>query len=418
MKLTEQEIRQAFVHPDHIVRDVALRYFALSFSRDHSIMPVAIQAIEEYGWEEAFFHSVWMVQNLPQTDATLLWLVGQLDGPSRLPESTTGRICSAISHTDAELLGRHESRLTDCKSLDGPSRKIVHEKIRLLSVPSDACWKELEDLCEQHKNEKDSKRFEFRRATRLVEAISREGHKYTERVLFILSQKIENFESNPLVWLEIFVAHLAGLIRLESSAPLLAAKLKDDDGDFINEECTYALTKIGGDAAVEAIAKDFHAAPSHFRLYASSALRDMRGENVVAKALELLQGKEDWDTQAKFIGTALANFSAEGLRVAKEFGIDDLPELRRELIATAVLTGEDFPDLERLREEEREHQAKVQRRQEWLFGGFQKTPKPSVKESADEPVVQPIESGPKTGRNEPCPCGSGKKYKKCCLRRD
>jgi len=23
---------------------------------------------------------------------------------------------------------------------------------------------------------------------------------------------------------------------------------------------------------------------------------------------------------------------------------------------------------------------------------------------------------PKTGRNEPCPCGSGKKYKKCCGR--
>jgi len=24
----------------------------------------------------------------------------------------------------------------------------------------------------------------------------------------------------------------------------------------------------------------------------------------------------------------------------------------------------------------------------------------------------------KTGRNEPCPCGSGKKYKHCCLKRD
>ncbi len=22
------------------------------------------------------------------------------------------------------------------------------------------------------------------------------------------------------------------------------------------------------------------------------------------------------------------------------------------------------------------------------------------------------------GRNEPCPCGSGKKYKKCCIRAD
>ena len=23
-------------------------------------------------------------------------------------------------------------------------------------------------------------------------------------------------------------------------------------------------------------------------------------------------------------------------------------------------------------------------------------------------------TGPKVGRNDPCPCGSGKKYKKCC----
>lgn len=25
---------------------------------------------------------------------------------------------------------------------------------------------------------------------------------------------------------------------------------------------------------------------------------------------------------------------------------------------------------------------------------------------------------PKTGRNDPCPCGSGKKYKRCCLEKD
>jgi SEC-C motif domain protein len=26
----------------------------------------------------------------------------------------------------------------------------------------------------------------------------------------------------------------------------------------------------------------------------------------------------------------------------------------------------------------------------------------------------PVVAGPRIGRNEPCPCGSGKKYKKCC----
>jgi preprotein translocase subunit SecA len=31
-----------------------------------------------------------------------------------------------------------------------------------------------------------------------------------------------------------------------------------------------------------------------------------------------------------------------------------------------------------------------------------------------EPVRQePIKVGPKIGRNDPCPCGSGKKYKNC-----
>ena len=28
--------------------------------------------------------------------------------------------------------------------------------------------------------------------------------------------------------------------------------------------------------------------------------------------------------------------------------------------------------------------------------------------------AKPVRAGPKVGRNDPCPCGSGKKYKHCC----
>ena len=28
--------------------------------------------------------------------------------------------------------------------------------------------------------------------------------------------------------------------------------------------------------------------------------------------------------------------------------------------------------------------------------------------------VEPIKAGTAPGRNDPCPCGSGRKYKKCC----
>ena len=37
-------------------------------------------------------------------------------------------------------------------------------------------------------------------------------------------------------------------------------------------------------------------------------------------------------------------------------------------------------------------------------------------EEASEPRAQPFRKGPKVGRNDACPCGSGKKYKHCCGR--
>jgi uncharacterized protein YecA (UPF0149 family) len=32
--------------------------------------------------------------------------------------------------------------------------------------------------------------------------------------------------------------------------------------------------------------------------------------------------------------------------------------------------------------------------------------------------VKPLAAGGQPGRNDPCPCGSGKKYKKCCGAKD
>jgi hypothetical protein len=46
-------------------------------------------------------------------------------------------------------------------------------------------------------------------------------------------------------------------------------------------------------------------------------------------------------------------------------------------------------------------------------------PEPKKSPAAPPPAVWPdrstVTKGPKVGRNDPCPFGSGKKYKKCCL---
>ncbi len=42
---------------------------------------------------------------------------------------------------------------------------------------------------------------------------------------------------------------------------------------------------------------------------------------------------------------------------------------------------------------------------------------PGEDESSLPPPVEPIQATEKVKRNDPCPCGSGKKYKQCCGRK-
>lgn len=44
--------------------------------------------------------------------------------------------------------------------------------------------------------------------------------------------------------------------------------------------------------------------------------------------------------------------------------------------------------------------------------------KPQVPETSDVKRTPVVNQGPKVGRNDPCPCGSGKKYKNCCGRNE
>lgn len=46
-----------------------------------------------------------------------------------------------------------------------------------------------------------------------------------------------------------------------------------------------------------------------------------------------------------------------------------------------------------------------------------KKSRPGEDEEPLPPPVEPIrKDGSDIGRNDPCPCGSGKKYKQCCLK--
>ena len=54
MRLSESKIKTGILHDDQFVRDVAVSYFSIGLSNDRTIMPAAMQAVQRYGFQEAF----------------------------------------------------------------------------------------------------------------------------------------------------------------------------------------------------------------------------------------------------------------------------------------------------------------------------------------------------------------------------
>jgi len=76
------------------------------------------------------------------------------------------------------------------------------------------------------------------------------------------------------------------------------------------------------------------------------------------------------------------------------------PEIKKRFIDIAKRMEKDGVDFKSIRQMKRwmkEHEAELRAEQS---GGVK--------------VETVVHEGPRIGRNDPCPCGSGKKYKKCC----
>ncbi len=74
----------------------------------------------------------------------------------------------------------------------------------------------------------------------------------------------------------------------------------------------------------------------------------------------------------------------------------------------------EIPDIFRKRKEQKERQKARQKELSELAANYKKNTARGMPENRGK-VVPFKRDSPKVGRNDPCPCGSGKKYKKCCL---
>ena len=235
-----------------------------------------------------------------------------------------------------------------------------------------------------------------------------------------------DFDTNE-VWVPLYAWRILGQLQNADAADALleALELFDEDDFMATGEIPVALGMIGRPAltALSDILLD-DAAPEHCRTAASDGLKEavrhhpeLRAD-VLDKYREYLLAPDldSADLNGMLIGDLLDLKAVEliedirdlyGTGCVKLMICGDLEDAEIELgfrnERSTPRPVFDWPGIDKLHELMQEFQPDMYDEDGYLRQAGHTPPKTYVRETA------------KVGRNDPCPCGSGKKYKRCCL---
>lgn len=432
MRLPQATIKEAIAHPEKVARQEALNYFSDCFSRDAEVMPIAIKAIEKYGRRGAFLY-VHVLANLEQSEATMDWAIQELhreEDKFQDHDSYFPALSRLLCQASPQLLIPRAKAITEAPGFLKFLLPELQDRLRIASWDADRCWKELESISAAGMSKDPDSEADFHHASRVVEKLAHHGQPFVDRILDLLQKEIEDFDNDPMVLMEEFMVILAGEMRLERAIPLIVTKLHALR-EVLSEQCIDALGKIGTDAAAEAVTNGWLESEWDYRLYATSALEKIHSDTTVRKCLELLPKDKDLGIRTKLADALLCQFAEEVIEPVREMvqkrAYDDtITDLMGRLVGISAVLGVEFPEYPIWKKAADEKRA-IQERRTREIGRFlhdsraTASPKPAVSKEPDVLLDQkrsPILRTEKhVGRNDPCPCGSGMKFKKCCMKR-
>lgn len=227
-----------------------------------------------------------------------------------------------------------------------------------------------------------------------------------------------------LVWAPVHAWRALAQLKAESAIePLLGLlqRIDEHDDDWVSTEVPRVLGELGH-AALEPVT-DYLADPAHnewARVAAAKAVAEIGGRHgelwavcVARLSAQLEKFAEQSEMLNAFLVSSLLDLKA----------VEALPVMSRAFAGGHVdeSVAGDYEDveIELGLKKQRQHPRKPNELTELddklraLTGGSQIVD--AIKKSENGAERPPAYLSPgKTGRNDPCPCGSGKKFKKCC----
>jgi hypothetical protein len=402
------------MHDNVAVRTLALHYLSDAHDPSPATADDLWKAIDRHG-PGKFDRFCGALSTLPQTesslDRTLKALAGEQDENRRaLLERTLARLHYG-------LLLRYRDLIEDSPHVSDDLRNHVQKRIVLATVPPMELWERLMEIGLR------DDRPDQEEVGRIIEALARSPEFAGWAINTLNDPAIDD-------WREVFCVELLGRMRHRPAAGLIIEKFKVAEADdMIASQAVDALSRIGSVEVVQQLKQQYGSMQVFTRAMAADILGRIKLNQSEAALIALLPGESDSVARTSLAAglCALATTDAAaldrlGTMVASGDWDRELLDLDQDVAGLFGMVGRTIPkpaarptNLFASASPSRELSWDDQDDDELVLPP--RYTAPAEQESAPPPAAAPKpirRDVPKVGRNDPCPCGSGKKYKKCC----
>ncbi len=436
--LMPAEVIPFLQHADQGVRELALRYLSGAHDPSPATADDIWAAIDRFGGGEYSRCYVALAQ-MPQTESSLDRTLKALQAQPH--EDLAYHLEDVLAKLSYGLLLRSRDLIEQCPALSPELRRHLEERIALATVPAEQLWDRLIENAmaesEENDDEPDDPEQDYRLPSRLVEALARHPQAAQWAIGILNDETIVD-------WREVYAVDLLGQMRYRPATDLLVETMMyDETADVLIESSVEALVRIGSPDVVRIIRDRFASMDWGIRLSAADVLGRIKLKQSEAALVAILNHEPDLSIKTN-IAKGLCELAASDpvalgrLRDLVNNGRWDkmMLALDADVVALFTMVGHEVPELPQWRARVADKEGRRAERMKEMNKFFSDTSKriqPSEEPEWDEdvppwaadeaatPSSSPIavpktirRETPKVGRNDPCPCGSGKKYKKCC----
>jgi hypothetical protein len=231
-------------------------------------------------------------------------------------------------------------------------------------------------------------------------------------------------------WPVLFAVSIVGKLRLQHTIPTLV-KLLSLDNDSMNEHVADALVEMSSIHTLQSWEEAYPKLEWHERLFLGGTCSHISEPGVDAFLQRLLDSEDDPELFIRLMACLSMQPTKRATETCAEFYRDyqddpEAQEIAENLYARHIVLDQPHADLKNWKKVscdiyERFLKAKCSV-SDFSFpepddtdeDSLDDAPLPWNSPAPSSKIAEPFIAVPKTGRNDPCPCGSGKKFKKCC----